>query len=185
MSLTRSSSPCQTRFYRRILFLTAIWSLCLTTLFASPDFIPEPEAVFTGAEAGAWARVERLSDPHPGFVQETFCPAGEQKDPSIVKWFGNKKTPHSRTFLLHCAKGFDGRTLPEPILLVHGAGDNANRGWIHPYTSVLPEKLPLEERGLALWLSDLGYAVFAVTFAHNQGCNIMQAEQVPLPGAKP
>lgn len=178
MGLTRRISPWQTRISRIHVVLFAVFSLAITSLWASPVFLPEPEEVFTGTEAGAWARVERLSDPHPGFTQEAFCPAGEQKDPWIIKWFGGDATPHSRSFLLHCAKGFEGKTLPEPILLVHGAGDNANRAWIHPYTGVLPEKLSEKERGFALWLSDLGYAVFAVSFAHNQGCNIMQAEHV-------
>ena len=178
MGLTRFHCPWQTRFSRLHVVLLAVFSLAITSLFASPVFLPEPEEVFTGSEAGAWARVERLSDPHPGFTQEAFCAAGEQNDPWIIKWFGGDTTPHSRSFLLHCAKGFEGKTLPEPILLVHGAGDNANRAWIHPYAHSLPQKISEKERGFALWLSDLGYAVFAVSFAHNQGCNIMQAEHV-------
>ncbi|RCK78644.1 MAG: putative acetyltransferases and hydrolases with the alpha/beta hydrolase fold [Candidatus Ozemobacter sibiricus] len=164
---------------RRHLFL--LWVIVLATasaLLASDRFNPIPRQVFTGPEAGPWERVELLEDTHPAFTQETFAPPTRWQDPWIRRWFGTD-TPSSGLVLLHCAKGYQGRTFRHPVLLVHGAGDNANRAWIHPFHAVLPDDpLPPEKQGFAPWLANLGYAVFAVTFAHNQGDNFRQAEQV-------
>ncbi|OQA06790.1 MAG: hypothetical protein BWY66_01682 [bacterium ADurb.Bin374] len=147
--------------------------------FASSQFDTEPLEVFTGAMAAPWERVERLIDRHPGFVHEAFAPEGVQTDPRIIRWFGGDKTPHSNRFLLHCFRDYSKRTFPTPVLLIHGSVDNANRGWVHPYDmSGSLQSLPPDKVGFACRLADLGYAVFAITFAHGQGDNIMQAEQV-------
>lgn len=148
-----------------------------TTVFASEQFCLEPAAIFQDSDAYPWERVERLVDKHPGFKQEVFAPGGQQLDPRVKKWFGGTGTPHSGLVLLHCAPGFMKKTFPVPVLLIHGAGDNANRAWIHPFDAVMPEKLAKEKAGFALQLANLGYSVFALTFSHNQGCNIMQSEQ--------
>lgn len=147
--------------------------------FASGQFDTEPLEVFTGAAATPWERVERLIDRHPGFVHETFAPEGLQSDPRIVRWFGGDKTPHSNRFLLHCYRGYSEKAFPTPVLLIHGSVDNANRGWIHPYDmSGNLQSIPPDKIGFACRLANLGYSVFAITFAHGQGDNIMQAEQV-------
>lgn len=181
------SSSCCLAFtvsYRRRLygaFLVVALLLIGVSATASDRFIPEPSKVFIGADAGPWERVELLTDSHPGFKQENFSKAGEQQNPLIKKWFGDDPTPHGNQVLLHCYRGFNGKTLPRPILLVHGAGDNANRAWIHPASPHLAagwDTLPEAQRGFAFWLNQLGYAVFAVTFSHNQGDNIMQSEQI-------
>jgi hypothetical protein len=153
--------------------------LCrLPFAFGSDQFCTTPEAVFSGADAAPWERVELLKDNHPGFVQEAFSPQGQQLNPQICKWFAGNPAPHSKYFLLHCGKGFLGKTFANPVLLVHGAGDNANRGWIHPKDAVMPKEFPFDRQGFAVHLANQGYSVFAVTFAHNQGCNIMQSEQI-------
>lgn len=167
----------KTRMYRPI-FLVAVFCFLAVFAPASEKFRPDPLEVFEGRDAGPWERVERLTDLHPGFRQEAFCEAGKQKDPLIVKWFGGKDAPHSGQFLLHCAKGFSGKSFPNPVLLIQGAGDNANRAWIHPYDAVMPETLSHDKQGFALNFANLGFSVFAVTFSHNQGDNFMQAEQV-------
>ncbi|MBI2943757.1 MAG: hypothetical protein HYY25_06115 [Candidatus Wallbacteria bacterium] len=147
-------------------------------LTASDEFTPDAEEVFVGADAGCWERVERLRDPHAGFQQEAFAPAGLLKDPWLIRWFGGKKGPHSGTVLLHCAPGWRSASRPVPILLVHGASDNANRAWLHPYDGMLGPGQKPKEPGFALTLASRGYAVFAVTFAHSQGDNFLQAEQL-------
>ena len=164
------------------LFAAALLSVPLLLLFpawlrASDRFNPVPKQVFTGSDAGPWQRVELLTDSHPAFVQETFLPVSRQTNALIAGWFGTA-TPHSGSFLLHCAKGFQGKTFRTPVLLVHGAGDNANRSWIHPFDAALPANLPNDHQGFAITLSNLGYSVFAITFAHNQGDNFLEAEQV-------
>ncbi len=161
-------------FLASFLFIFAVFPA-----FASSQFNTEPVEVFTGSDASPWERIERLIDPHPGFVPETFPDEGRQTDPRIVRWFAGNATPHSNQFLLHCYRGYSQKAFPNPVLLVHGSVDNANRGWIHPYDmSGDTESTPPEQQGFACKLADLGYAVFAVTFAHGQGDNIMQAEHV-------
>ncbi|NLI77279.1 MAG: hypothetical protein GX442_12655 [Candidatus Riflebacteria bacterium] len=163
---------------RRVAWWLPLFFLSAVTCLGSDQFRPDPVAVFVGPEAGKWARVEHLVDPHPGFKQEAFAPGAGQLDPTVQRWFGGTRTPHSGHFLLHCAPGYDGKTFPNPVLLIHGAGDNANRGWVHPLEFVLPPDLPADQEGYALKLARLGYSVFAVTFAHNQGDNFFQAEHV-------
>ncbi|HNW35026.1 MAG TPA: hypothetical protein PKM25_08860, partial [Candidatus Ozemobacteraceae bacterium] len=145
---------------------------------ATDLFSPAPLAVFQAPESGMWETVERLRDTHPMMTPEAFSPPSTVLDPSLRTWFGNTPAPPSNEFLLHCAKGYRGRTLRNPVLLIHGAGDNANRAWIHPHDFVMPKDLSPDKRGFALWLSEMGYATFAISFAHNQGDNIMQAEQI-------
>ncbi|MBF0498824.1 MAG: hypothetical protein HQM09_01720 [Candidatus Riflebacteria bacterium] len=171
--------------WRRLLIIRSIITLLLAcvcpSLPASEQFNPEPEAIFTASEAAPWERVERLADMHKAFIQEAFHPAGHQQSSLIVKWFGGRDTPPSSRFLLHCAPGWSGKTFPVPILLVHGCADNANRAWMHPGTSECPADFDTNQkiiRGYAYWLSKLGYSVFAVTFAHGQGDNFLQAEQI-------
>ncbi len=166
-------------------FLTRVGCLAMILFLAfqaqgiaSSRFDPTPKAIFQGADAGPWERVEYLFDSHPGFKQETFLPPTKICDPWIAKWFGGNTAPHSGGFLLHCARNFQGKTFKNPVLLVPGAGDNANRAWIHPFTAVLPQPLPHDKQGFAVTLSDLGYSVFAVSFAHTQGDNFFQAEHV-------
>ncbi|MFZ2956305.1 MAG: hypothetical protein WA705_05395 [Candidatus Ozemobacteraceae bacterium] len=177
----------QTISWRRVLALRTIFTLLLGCLFgihtlqASDQFKPEPEAIFTASAAAPWDRVERLVDAHKAFIQENFHPAGRQLNTLIVKWFGGNAAPPSSRFLLHCAPGWNGKNFPVPILLVHGCADNANRGWMHPATPECPPDFdsdPKAVRGYAYWLSKLGYSVFAVTFAHGQGDNFLQAEEI-------
>ncbi len=176
--MKRPTSP-RARAAATLLALLACWFVCLPPAsLASEKFNPVPLAVFTGTDAGPWARVERLADRHPSFVQEDFATQTQQFDPLIKRWFGDDPTPSSSEFLLHCAKGFDEKTFPNPVLLVHGAGDNANRAWVHPESPTMPATLPDKGRGFALLLANMGYSVFAVTFAHNQGDNFLQAEQI-------
>lgn len=145
---------------------------------ASDRFRPDqPVRVITGPAALPWERVEVLEDPHPDWGEEVIPPGGGHFDAAINEWFGTT-TPRSRQVLLHCARGYAGKTLPHPILLVHGANDNANRAWQNPWMHENALSLPPEKRGFAFWLAELGYPVFAVTFAHRHGCNIRQAEQI-------
>lgn len=179
MNLSRPRSG-GTHIFRR-LFGSALLTLALTSFtpaLATDLFSPTPVAVFKGSESGPWEAVERLRDNHPRIKPEAFSPPSMILDPALRKWFGNTPTPPVSEFLLHCAKGYRTRTLKNPVLLIHGAGDNANRAWIHPQDESMPDQLPPDKRGFGLWLAEMGYATFAISFAHNQGDNITQAEQI-------
>ena len=57
------------------------------------------------------------------------------------------------------------------LLLVHGATSDA-ACWIRPYNH--------RDQGLAAFFAARGRRVFAVTFAHKHGCNLLQAQQLNL-----
>lgn len=142
-------------------------------------FSGEPVKKFQGADAAPWDCVELHNEPHPEFGSEKFSNGSKQKNGLIKKWFGTA-TPNSSKFLLHFYQGWNQKTLKNPVLLVHGAADDANRAWIFPFGQKPEEQsLPAREKwGFATWLAEMGYSVFAITFAHNQGCNIRQSEQI-------
>jgi triacylglycerol lipase len=118
-----------------------------------------------------WDFIERLVDNDPHFVQRNFHPSQKIKDPELIKAFGSD-APHSGTVLLHYA----GDPPPgvkrkdEPVLLVHGAIKDANFWWDPSEDG--------KDKGLAQHLRDEGYQVYALTFAHNQDDNLLQAEQI-------
>jgi hypothetical protein len=118
---------------------------------------------------GGWIECLRHADPH--FPQRNFHPRQVQRDPEVVAAFGSA-TPSSDRVLLHYAgdppPGAPRRSTP--VILVHGAGKAGTFFWD-----------PREDgsgRGLAQHLRQQGFQVFAVTFAHNQDDNYLQAEQL-------
>jgi triacylglycerol lipase len=148
-------------------------TLLSTVAFATPGFDPTaPDAVFTGVETQThatgeqlWSRVDRWSDPDRElFTQEEFNEIFRWKDseftPHMETLFGSP-TPHSSSFLLHYGLR-EASSAGTPVLLVHGAGDNASRPWFT----------------LRRELEDLGRPVYAITFAHPHGDIFQQAENI-------
>src|SRR5262245_17069926 len=89
------------------------------------------EAVFIAVPNG-WAKVERWRDPNPGIQQEDFPPSGKgNQDGQRLTFFGNSQ-PNSNRFLLYYAPGATTNPKAVPVLLVHGANDNADRAWANP-----------------------------------------------------
>ena len=121
--------------------------------------------VRTDAREG-WAFIERLENLDPDFPEENARPSGRQRDKAIVAAFGTER-PSSRNVLLHAMDGWD-RQGEVPVLLVHGAITDAQAAWMSPHG----------HEGLAPWLGRKGKPVFALTFAHRHGDNLLQAEQV-------
>lgn len=112
-------------------------------------------------------KMSLMEDATPGlYRQEGFTDVGAWAEdselaPGIRDCFGSG-TPHSRFVLLHAMpkNPFVGRSEPHPVLLVPGAGDNAERAF-----------------GFMSWeLIALGFDVYAVTFAHPHGDNFQHAE---------
>lgn len=157
---------------RRLVFAAV---LALVPLAAPAGPRPKPRAGDRAArkvvqvESARWDRTERLEVDDPRLIAERFIPLIEHHDPEIVAGFGGDASPPSSHLLLHHAKGNDGATDPVPVLLVHGAGVNANHCWADR-----PVEQPYE--GLAARLVRGGKKAFAVTFAHPHGDNLLQAE---------
>ncbi|QSQ08046.1 hypothetical protein H0A61_00366 [Koleobacter methoxysyntrophicus] len=80
----------------------------------------------------------------------------------------------NKYFLLGYGPGWQNATKPYPVLLVHGARDDMNRAWAHPWDHQTPSTI--ENPGLMQYLSERGYAVFAISFAHTHGNNLIQAQ---------
>ncbi len=130
-----------------------------------------------GRDCSPWERIELLQDDDPHFTNEPFHLKSRQNHSIIQKAFGTSK-PHSRNFLLHYAPHWDRPQHKTPVLLVHGAGDNACRGFCHPYSFDMPENGTIDKPGMMQHLVKEGFSVFAVTFSHPHGDNFFQAQQV-------
>jgi pimeloyl-ACP methyl ester carboxylesterase len=113
-----------------------------------------------------WVRVERLTTTLEAFPEERARANGAHLEPDVVAGFGTT-TPSSRGALLHAYAGWDRRDPRPPVVLVHGATADA-ACWIRPYGHA--------GKGLAAFFAARGRRVFAVTFAHKHGCNLLQAE---------
>lgn len=138
------------------------------------------EATYTNVSNG-WAKVERWSDSNTGFLPEDYPPDGRgDQEGQRLTFFNNVKEPSSNKFLLYYAPNYDTNTIGTPVLLVHGANDNADRAWANPNdlgsygcgSSTCPQS------GMMQYLSNKGYKVFAINFAQKQGNNYYWAEQI-------
>ncbi|GAB2694621.1 esterase/lipase family protein [Kitasatospora kifunensis] len=134
-----------------------------------------------GSVANGWDHVERYLDTTPGFHQEQYPPDGRgDQDGQRLTFFGGVKEPFSGRFLLYSAPGWNTGAHQVPVLLVHGANDNPDRAWANPGESggYGCGALSCPNTGLMQYLSARGYRVFAIGFAHKQGDNLMQAQEV-------
>lgn len=128
-----------------------------------------PFQVTRSVAGRSWARVERLSHCYDAFPIERARPNGRQNDPDAIAGFGTTQ-PDSRDVLLHYASHWE-RGTGVPVLLVHGATADA-ACWVTPYGKA--------GQGLAPALDAMGRKVFAVTFAHRHGDNLLQAESLAM-----
>ncbi len=148
--------------------IAATLTLLPLTALATGSFDP---AAAQRVPSARWERTERLVDPDPHMIAERFIPLVEHKLPEIVAAFAGDPSPPSSTFLLHYTRGWDRPTNGVPVLLIPGAGVTANHCYAdHPFEQPYP--------GLAAHLAATGRAVFAITFAHTHGDNVLQAEAV-------
>ena len=113
-----------------------------------------------------WDRIERLTHTAKQFPDENSRPNGRQREAELIKAFGTANPP-SRDVLLHYARGWKSGK-GTPVLLVHGVMVDANTSWHDPHG----------KEGLAPYLSAKGKRVFALTFAHRHGDNLLWAEQI-------
>lgn len=145
---------------------------------ADPAYLTR-EAGFTQVQNG-WAQAERYLDTTPGFTQEGYPPDGRgDQDGQRLTFFGGVKEPFSGRFLLYSAPGWNSGT-GTPVLLVHGANDNPDRAWANPGASggFGCGAASCPSTGLMQYLSSRGRRVFAIGFAHKEGDNLMQAQEV-------
>lgn len=169
---------------RAVLALSACLTLLCGVLAASPAHaaVLPPHLVLQSTHTAVdhgWERVEHYRDTRPGYTAEQFPPDGRgDQDGQRAAFFGTAQ-PDSSRFLLYHAPGWD--TAPRgAVLLVHGANDTPDRAWADPGESgdYGCGRVSCPSTGMMQDLADEGYAVFAIGFAHKQGDNLMQAQQV-------
>jgi hypothetical protein len=168
----------------RTLAVAVVAALAATTVAplpatADPAYLTK-EATYTSV-ANGWEKVDRYRDSTSGFHDEQYPPDGRgDQDGQRRTFFNNVARPSSSRFLLYSAPGWNTASLPTPVLLVHGANDNPDRAWANPNESggfgCGSSSCP--STGLMQYLSSRGHRVFAIGFAHKQGDNYQQAQQV-------
>lgn len=139
------------------------------------------EATYTSSIANGWVRVERWRDTASAFKQETFPPDGRgDQSGQRVTFFGGDATPHSSRFLMYYAPDWDTNTKATPVLLVHGANQDADIAWADPdeagaYGCGRPS---CPGTGLMQTLAADDFKVFAVSFPHKNGDGYFWSEQI-------
>ena len=157
----------------RLLNILAILSVALST-HATKFYKPKPLHIIEGPAAKPWQSIEKHRDYHPRFSRTPFHPKLSQLYPQTREAFGSE-TPPDRDFLLYLAKGWD-KASGVPVLLVHGANDDATRRWAYPTSRFSGDhtKVP----GLMQHLSERGLSVFGISFSHYHGDNLFQGEHI-------
>lgn len=138
------------------------------------------EATYPTVQNG-WDEVERWRDNGSGFLAEDYPPDGRgNQEGQRLTFFGGVEQPSSSRFLLYHAPGWDTNPVETPVLLVHGANDNADRAWANPNElgSFGCGEFFCPSTGMMQYLSERGHKVFAINFPHKQGDNYYWSEQI-------
>ena len=137
------------------------------------------DATYTSV-ANGWTKVERYHDTDASFPQEAYPPDGRgNQEGQRLTFFNNVLQPRSNQFLLYHAPHWQTGSKATPVLLVHGANDNADREWANPNeTPSGCGQTSCPSTGLMQYLDTRGYKVFAIDFPHKQGDNLVQAQLV-------
>jgi hypothetical protein len=135
------------------------------------------DATYTTGILNGWTRVERYHDTDANLPTEAYPPDGRGDQEGQRKtFFGNVARPRSNAF--H-APHWNTGAKATPVLLVHGANDNADREWANPNeTPSGCGQTSCPSTGLMQYLDGAGYKVFAINFAHKQGDNYFQAQLI-------
>ncbi|MGH8137876.1 MAG: esterase/lipase family protein [Steroidobacteraceae bacterium] len=139
------------------------------------------EATYSTSISNGWVRVERWHDPGTAFTQETFPPDGRgNQSGQRVTFFNGIATPHSSRFLLYYAPAWDTNPKATPVLLVHGANQDADLAWANPNDAGAYGcgRSTCPTSGLMQALASAGFKVFAISFAHKNGNGYFWSEQI-------
>jgi pimeloyl-ACP methyl ester carboxylesterase len=163
-----------------VLVLALAWAVIVVTSPPPADAgALTLEATFTSGIQNGWVRVERYRDADPNLVQETFPPDGRGDQTGQRATFFGSARPSSSRFLLHHAPGWNTGT-GTPVLLVHGANQDADLAWADPNENGAYGcgRTSCPSTGLMQALSADGRRVFAISFAHKNGAGAQWTEQL-------
>lgn len=171
---------------------------CMFLYPARPASAASPTITSTASDPFPWERVELWADSASQMIngQEPVVKAALPENDKVRNWFpadifvkdgsstssndynfgdyGHLKS--NRFFLLGYGPGWKNATKPYPVLLVHGASDDMNRAWAHPWDKQTPASIT--NPGLMQYLANKGYAVFAISFPHVHGNNLIQGQLI-------
>jgi hypothetical protein len=115
-----------------------------------------------------WDLVERYRTDESAILAEAFPPDGRGDQTGQRATFFGAAQPHSNLFLLYHMPGWDTNPNAVPILLVHGATQNADQAWANPSDpSGVCGRLTCPSTGLAQelatdWLQSVRYQLSAI-----------------------
>lgn len=158
-------------------------SLCWLVFASAPALSASPllEATYNSGITNGWVKVERWQDPDTAFTQETFPPDGRGDQTGQRKTFFNGDgTPHSSRFLMYYAPDWDTNTKTTPVLLVHGANQDADIAWANPNDAgnYGCGRATCPGTGLMQELVSDDFKVFAISFPHKNGDGYFWTEQI-------
>lgn len=138
------------------------------------------EASYSTGLQNGWVLVERWRDTSTAFTQEAF-PSDGRGDQSgqRVTFFGSAR-PHSSRLLMYYAPGWNTNAKPVPVLLVHGANQDADLAWADPNEAggYGCGRASCPSTGMMQSLSADGYKVFALGLPHKNGDGYFWSEQI-------
>ncbi len=136
------------------------------------------EATFTSPQNG-WAQVERWNDSTPGFAAAQYLADGRLDQKGQEQTFFGTAEPTASHFLLFYGSNWNTNTGAYPVLLVHGAFENADWSWANPSSSPLGcGASTCPTTGLMQYLSSRNYRVFAISFPDAVGDNYDWSQQI-------
>ncbi|MEQ7154670.1 esterase/lipase family protein [Brevundimonas aurifodinae] len=138
------------------------------------------EATYSSGIQNGWVRVERWRDTTSAFTQEAFPPDGRGDQTGQRATYFADASPHSSKFLMYYAPGWNTGTRPVPVLLVHGANQDADVAWADP-NEAGPYgcgRYSCPSTGMMQSLSGAGYKVFALGLPHKNGDGYFWSEQI-------
>mgnify|MGYP000356440217 FL=1 len=162
--------------------LIGLMILSLITLMSFRlNAAPVLEATYNSGIQNGWVKVERWNSNNINIMQESF-PSDGRGDQSgqRVTFFGGDSTTHSADFLLYHAPGWSTNTKATPVLLVHGANQDADIAWANPNDAgnYGCGRTFCPNTGLMQDLDSDNFKVFALSFAHKNGDGYYWAQQV-------
>lgn len=137
------------------------------------------EATYSTGIANGWVRVERWRDNSAAFTQESFPTDGRGDQTGQRATFFGSARPHSSRFLLYYAPNWNVGT-KVPVLLVHGANQDADVAWADPNEAgnYGCGRSSCPSTGLMQQLSAQGHRVFALGLPHKNGDGYFWSEQI-------
>ncbi len=165
------------------LFVTTAFATFVTFVTAATSAVAGPitlEQTFSSGINNGWVRAERWQDSLPAFTQESFPPDGRGDQSGQRATFFASAKPHSSRFLIYYAPGWDTNSKPTPVLLVHGANQDADLAWANPNETggYGCGKAMCPSTGLMQALSANGFKVFALGIGHKNGDGYFWSEQI-------